>query len=83
MKPVTLRSPVVMSTREEQDLIARIPAPLMAALTTVAVLPPEAEAAVTPSLKNLLLSLVYGGILAAVLGIAVVGVSSFDTVNRK
>ena len=42
-----------------------------------------AEAAVTPSLKNTLLSIVAGGVVLGAIAAAVIGVSSFDTVSRK
>ena len=42
-----------------------------------------AEAAVTPSLKNTLLSIVAGGAVLGAIAAAVIGVSSFDKVSRK
>ena len=45
--------------------------------------PLVAEAAVTPSLKNLLNSLVAGGVVLGTIAVAVSAVSSFDPVNRK
>ncbi|KAK9275936.1 hypothetical protein L1049_023210 [Liquidambar formosana] len=54
-----------------------------AALTASMVIPEAAEAAVSPSLKNFLLSIVAGGVvLAAIVG-AVIGVSNFDPVKRS
>lgn len=63
----------------------------MAALTSVAllaaaVIPEIAEAAtpgVSPSLKNLLLSVAAGGVVAAALASAVAGVATFDPVKRR
>lgn len=63
----------------------------MAGLTTLAliaatVVPEIAEAAapgVSPSLKNLLLSVVAGGVVLVGLGVAVAGVSTFDPVKRR
>lgn len=53
-----------------------------AALTYSMIVPAVAEAAVSPSLKNFLLSIVAGGVvLSAIVG-AVVGVSNFDPVKR-
>jgi uncharacterized protein involved in exopolysaccharide biosynthesis len=55
-------------------------------LLAAAVVPELAEAAqpgISPSLKNLLLSVVAGGVVLAVLTIAVAGVSTFDPVKRK
>lgn len=45
--------------------------------------PLVAEAAVTPSLKNTLLSVVAGGLVLGAIGAAVVGVSAFDKIGRK
>lgn len=53
-----------------------------AALTASMVAPDVAEAAVSPSLKNFLLSIGAGGVvLVAILG-AVIGVANFDPVKR-
>ena len=54
-------------------------AALVAALTN----PLVAEASVTPSLKNTLLSVVAGGVVLGAIAAAVIGVSSFDKVSRK
>lgn len=56
------------------------------ALLAAAVVPEIAEAAqpgVSPSLKNLLLSVVAGGTVLTAIGVAVAGVSTFDPVKRK
>lgn len=45
--------------------------------------PLVAEAAVTPSLKNLLNSVVAGGLVLGAIALAISTVSSFDPVNRK
>jgi hypothetical protein len=45
--------------------------------------PLVAEAAMTPSLKNTLLSVVAGGVVLGAIAAAVIGVSSFDKVSRK
>lgn len=45
--------------------------------------PLVAEAAVTPSLKNLLNSVVAGGVVLGLIAAAVTAVSSFDPVSRK
>jgi len=45
--------------------------------------PLVAEAAVTPSLKNLLNSVVAGGVVLGAIVAAVSAVSSFDTISRK
>ncbi|GMG99154.1 hypothetical protein Nepgr_000994 [Nepenthes gracilis] len=57
-----------------------------AVLTASMVVPQVAEAAgpgISPSLKNFLLSIVAGGVVLAVLGGAVIGVSYFDPVKRS
>ncbi|GAB4836957.1 hypothetical protein Ancab_001871 [Ancistrocladus abbreviatus] len=54
-----------------------------AMLTASMVVPQVAEAAVTPSLKNFLLSIFAGGVVLAVLGGAVIGVAFFDPVKRS
>lgn len=63
----------------------------MAGLTTIAlvaaaVVPEIAEAAapgVSPSLKNLLLSVVAGGVVLTAIGVAIAGVATFDPVKRR
>nr|GMD87378.1 Photosystem II PsbX [Ipomoea batatas] len=54
-----------------------------AALTASMLVPEAAEAAVSPSLKNFLLSIVAGGVVVAVIVGAVIGVSNFDPVKRS
>nr|KYP57858.1 hypothetical protein KK1_004139 [Cajanus cajan] len=56
-----------------------------AALTASMMVPDVAEAAVTPSLKNFLLSIAMaaGGVVAAAIVGAVIGVSNFDPVKRS
>ncbi|KAK8597673.1 hypothetical protein V6N13_095073 [Hibiscus sabdariffa] len=56
-----------------------------AALTTSMVIPEVAQAAdgVTPSLKNFLLSIAAGGVVAVAIIGAVIGVSNFDPVKRS
>jgi len=54
-----------------------------AALTASMVVPDVAEAAVTPSLKNFLLSIAAGGVVAVAIVGAVIGVSNFDPVKRS
>ncbi|KAK8503154.1 hypothetical protein V6N13_025910 [Hibiscus sabdariffa] len=56
-----------------------------AALTTSMVVPEVAQAAdgVTPSLKNFLLSIAAGGVVAVAIIGAVIGVSNFDPVKRS
>jgi hypothetical protein len=54
-----------------------------AALTASMVVPDVAEAAVSPSLKNFLLSITAGGIVVVVILGAVIAVSNFDPVKRN
>ncbi|KAL2327248.1 hypothetical protein Fmac_020675 [Flemingia macrophylla] len=54
-----------------------------AALTASMVVPDVAEAAISPSLKNFLLSIAAGGVVVVVIVGAVIGVSNFDPVKRS
>lgn len=54
-----------------------------AALTASMMVPDVAEAAVTPSLKNFLLSIVAGGVVLGLIVGAVIGVANFDPVKRS
>ncbi|XP_057723170.1 uncharacterized protein LOC130938864 [Arachis stenosperma] len=54
-----------------------------AALTASMMVPDVAEAAVTPSLKNFLLSIAAGGVVAVAIVGAVIGVANFDPVKRS
>ncbi|NMR88927.1 hypothetical protein HKB01_00675 [Vibrio parahaemolyticus] len=54
-----------------------------AAFTASMMAPDVAEAAVSPSLKNFLLSIAAGGVVVAAIIGAVVGVSNFDPVKRS
>lgn len=45
--------------------------------------PLVAEAAVTPSLKNLLSSVVAGGVVLGAIAVGITAVSTFDTISRK
>ncbi|GFZ15574.1 photosystem II subunit X [Actinidia rufa] len=54
-----------------------------AALTASMVVPEVAEAAVSPSLKNFLLSIASGGVVLVVIVGAVIGVANFDPVKRS
>lgn len=81
--PSRAASRVTMSAEKKVNSLAL---PTTVALLAAAVLPEIAEAAqpgVSPSLKNLLLSVLAGGVIAGAIGIAVAGVSSFDPINRK
>lgn len=53
------------------------------AVATMMANPLVAEAAVTPSLKNLLNSVIAGGLVLTVIATAVSAVSNFDSIERK
>ncbi|GBG83752.1 hypothetical protein CBR_g37553 [Chara braunii] len=79
---VTMSAEGSESKHRVQDLVT----PTSLALVAAAVLPEMAEAAspgVSPSLKNLLLSVLAGGSVLAVIGVGVAGLASFDPVSRK
>jgi hypothetical protein len=63
------------------------PVAVLSALTVAAALLPEvasaAQPGMSPSLTNLLYSILAGGVVLAGLGAAVVGVSLFDPVKRS
>ncbi|KAH7300404.1 hypothetical protein KP509_24G060900 [Ceratopteris richardii] len=72
------------SAYEKKEMFLAAPAAL--AVLAAAVIPEIAEAAapgVSPSLKNLLLSVVSGGVVLVAIGGAVAAVSTFDPVQRK
>jgi hypothetical protein len=71
----------------EGDKKGMVAGTTVAMLTAAAMIIPEmAEAAspgISPSVKNLLLSVVAGGVVLIAIGGAVAGVSTFDPVQRK
>ncbi|GFR49457.1 hypothetical protein Agub_g11517, partial [Astrephomene gubernaculifera] len=62
----------------KKALVAGLTAASAAAMTVS----PMAEAAVTPSLRNFLYSLVAGGAVLGAIAIAITAVSKFDSVKR-
>lgn len=64
-----------------QDMAMKIASSTAAA--AIVMQPQTAEAALTPSLKNLLLSLVAGGVVLGLLVGAIAGVSRVDKVQRE
>jgi len=78
---------LVVSAKKEESSRTAQPTVLLSALTlAAAVLPDVADAAqpgVSPSLTNLLYSVLAGGVVLGGLGAAVVGVSLFDPVKRR
>ncbi|CAK9871111.1 unnamed protein product [Sphagnum jensenii] len=80
---VTNKSRVTMSASQKEQNIAGLTG---LALLAAAVVPEIAEAAqpgVSASLKNLLFSVVAGGVVLVAIGGAVAGVSTFDPVKRR
>eukprot|EP00230_Micromonas_polaris_P004366 CAMPEP_0119210626 /NCGR_PEP_ID=MMETSP1327-20130426/2382_1 /TAXON_ID=38833 /ORGANISM="Micromonas pusilla, Strain RCC2306" /LENGTH=112 /DNA_ID=CAMNT_0007207669 /DNA_START=59 /DNA_END=397 /DNA_ORIENTATION=+ len=80
------RSVAVKSVRMNavaSSKVEKMTAALTAASAAALANPLVAEAAMTPSLKNTLLSVAAGGIVLAAIGVAVVGVSTFDKIGRK
>ena len=69
------------SAERKQQLA--LPAAVSAGLMAMMVSPLYAEASVSPSLKNLLFSLIAGGVVLTGIVVAVSGVASFDPVARK
>ncbi|CAI5513292.1 unnamed protein product [Closterium sp. Naga37s-1] len=79
---VSNKSRVVMSAKKEQNIAL----PVTAALIAAAIIPEIAEAAqpgVSPSLQNLINSVIAGGVVLGGIAVAIVGVSTFDPVKRK
>jgi hypothetical protein len=80
---VSNKSRVTMSASQKEQNIAGLTG---LALLAAAVVPEIAEAAqpgVSASLKNLLFSVVAGGVVLVAIGGAVAGVSTFDPVKRR
>ncbi|XP_058723226.1 uncharacterized protein LOC131595023 [Vicia villosa] len=89
--PLPLRSSKAITTSKrsgrfqvrasmKEKVVTRLTA---AALTASMMAPDVAEAAVSPSLKNFLLSIAAGGAVVLVIIGAVVAVSNFDPVKRR
>ena len=81
------RSVAVKAVRKQQVVastkLEKMTAAATAASAAALANPLVAEAAVTPSLKNTLLSVVAGGLVLGAIAAAVIGVSTFDKVSRK
>mmetsp|Transcript_34740 Transcript_34740/g.87927 ORF Transcript_34740/g.87927 Transcript_34740/m.87927 type:complete len:105 (-) Transcript_34740:260-574(-) len=78
VRPVARKMVVRASAQKQAALTAGVVSAVGAAMAN----PLVAEAAVTPSLKNFLLSLVAGGTVLAAIAGAVTAVSNFDPVKR-
>ncbi|MCO5571302.1 hypothetical protein L7F22_025040 [Adiantum nelumboides] len=84
LKLVSNGSRISMSADGKKVISLAAPAAL--AVLVAAIIPDIAEAVtpgVSPSLKNLLLSVVAGGVVLVAIGGAVAAVSTFDPVKRK
>ncbi|CAG9465846.1 unnamed protein product [Pedinophyceae sp. YPF-701] len=74
------RAVVVKASAEKK--VEKVAAAVIASTGAVMANPLVAEAAVTPSLKNLLNSVVAGGVVLIAIAGAVTAVSSFDQLDR-
>mmetsp|Transcript_8451 Transcript_8451/g.31437 ORF Transcript_8451/g.31437 Transcript_8451/m.31437 type:complete len:118 (-) Transcript_8451:1185-1538(-) len=88
VKSVSCKSSAVRATAVKSKSTfesAKLSASAVASTAIVSALssPLAAEAAITPSLKNTLLSVLAGGVVLGAIAAAVIGVSSFDKVTRK
>ena len=72
----------MLRSAERKQQVA-LPVAVSAGLISMMASPLYAEAAVSPSLKNLLFSLIAGGVVLVGIVTAVSGVASFDPVARK
>ncbi|MCO5562329.1 hypothetical protein L7F22_015955 [Adiantum nelumboides] len=84
LKLVSNGSRLSMSASPKTEV--NLAGPVALALLAAAIIPDIAEAAapgISPSLKNLLLSVVAGGVVLVAIGGVVAAVSTFDPVKRK
>ena len=79
----SLLTAAVVGLRSVETKQIALPAGVSAGLVAMLSHPLYAEAAVTPSLKNLLNSLIAGGVVLALIVAAVSGVAAFDPVARR
>jgi hypothetical protein len=71
------------NSAERKQLSLQVPAAVTAAAGAMLASPLAASAEVTPSLKNLINSVVAGGVVLVAIVVAVTAVSGFDPVTRK
>mmetsp|Transcript_11962 Transcript_11962/g.12039 ORF Transcript_11962/g.12039 Transcript_11962/m.12039 type:complete len:111 (-) Transcript_11962:339-671(-) len=81
-RAVSRKMVVRASAQKEDRRVAAVSAGVVAAAGAAMASPLMAEAAVTPSLRNFLYSLLAGGFVLVALAGAVTAVSNFDPVNR-
>jgi len=81
-RPAARRPVVVRASAHQQNKAAVMQAALIASVGAALSSPLAAEAAVTPSLNNFLLSLVAGGTVLVVIAGGITLISNFDPVNR-
>ncbi len=72
----------IHSVQPQQNKAAALQAAILCSAGAALASPLAAQAAVTPSLNNFLLSLVAGATVLAVIAGGITFVSSFDPVNR-
>eukprot|EP00199_Chlamydomonas_sp_CCMP681_P003767 CAMPEP_0119103608 /NCGR_PEP_ID=MMETSP1180-20130426/2013_1 /TAXON_ID=3052 ORGANISM="Chlamydomonas cf sp, Strain CCMP681" /NCGR_SAMPLE_ID=MMETSP1180 /ASSEMBLY_ACC=CAM_ASM_000741 /LENGTH=106 /DNA_ID=CAMNT_0007088159 /DNA_START=57 /DNA_END=377 /DNA_ORIENTATION=+ len=81
---VTRRAPVVVRASQKQaSSMAALPAAIVVGAASMMASPLMAQAAVTPSLRNFLYSLLAGATVLAGIAGAVTVVSNFDPVSRE
>merc|ERR1711976_705838 len=78
----TLARPQKQSYSNFRTSFEKFATVISTSLVSVLATPFVAQAGVTPSLKNLINSVVAGGVVLAVIAAAVVTVSNFDPVDR-
>ncbi|KIZ06922.1 hypothetical protein MNEG_1031 [Monoraphidium neglectum] len=76
------RLSVRASAQKQERAVAAVTAGVISGVGAMMASPLVAEAAVTPSLKNFLYSLIAGGVVLGGIAVAITAVSTFDPVKR-
>ncbi|KIZ05412.1 hypothetical protein MNEG_2547 [Monoraphidium neglectum] len=76
------RLSVRASAQKQERAAAAVTAGVISGVGAMMASPLMAEAAVTPSLKNFLYSLIAGGVVLGGIAVAITAVSTFDPVKR-
>ncbi|KAI8466784.1 MAG: hypothetical protein J3K34DRAFT_472274 [Monoraphidium minutum] len=76
------RLAVRASAQKQERAVAAVTAGVVTGVGAMMANPLVAEAAVTPSLKNFLYSLIAGGVVLGGIAVAITAVSNFDPVKR-